>query len=103
MERSAQMVIGLLGILKAGGCYVPLDPSYPHKRLEYLLEDAEIVTLVTESSVAERVADLSRDLLWLDEADALVPPASWMLEDVDTQGLGLRPDHPAYLIYTSAS
>jgi non-ribosomal peptide synthetase component F len=56
MERSAEMVIGLLGILKAGGCYVPLDPSYPPKRLEYLLEDAQIDLIVTEPRPGRRKA-----------------------------------------------
>jgi amino acid adenylation domain-containing protein len=103
MERSAQMVIGMLGILKAGGCYVPLDPDYPLKRIEYLLEDARIGIVVTEASVATSVSHPGRDLLLLNDADALEPSASRMLENLDSQGLGLCPAHPAYLIYTSAS
>ena len=103
LERSAQMVIGILGILKAGGCYVPLDPSYPRKRLEYLLEDAQINLVVTEPSVATGMSGPGRQVLLLTEADLLDPSASEMLEDVDSRALGLCPDHPAYLIYTSAS
>ena len=103
MERSAEMVIGMLGILKAGGAYVPLDPDYPRKRLEYLLEDARIGVVVTEASVAASVTGPGRDLLLLNESDALEPPARSMLEDPDSKRMRLCPDHPAYLIYTSAS
>ncbi|HZI74939.1 MAG TPA: AMP-binding protein, partial [Gemmatimonadales bacterium] len=53
MQRSPQMVIGLLGILKAGGCYVPLDPNYPRKRLEYLLQDSAVEWVVSEPAVEE--------------------------------------------------
>jgi amino acid adenylation domain-containing protein len=110
LERSAQLVIGLLGILKAGGCYVPLDPQYPRKRLEYLLEDAQVPLLVSEARVAERVcvSGAQREVLWLDEAEgrepwASEPWASERVEEVDKSALGLRSEHPAYLIYTSAS
>src|SRR3954471_13460090 len=48
IERSLDMVIGLLGILKAGGAYVPLDPGYPPERLAYMLEDAQVKVLVTQ-------------------------------------------------------
>ena len=48
MERSLQMMIALLGILKSGAAYVPLDPTYPESRLRYILEDAGIEVLVTE-------------------------------------------------------
>ena len=103
LERSAQMVIGILGILKAGGCYVPLDPDYPRKRLEYLLEDAQIGIVVTEPSVATGMSGPGRQVLLLTEADLLDPTVSEMLQDLDSRALGLCPDHPAYLIYTSAS
>ncbi len=50
MERSLQMMIALLGILKSGAAYVPLDPTYPESRLRYILEDAGIEVLVTEEN-----------------------------------------------------
>ena len=53
LERSLEMVIGLLGILKAGGAYVPLDPSYPRERLAFMLEDAEISVLLTQERLIE--------------------------------------------------
>ena len=94
LPRSPQMVIGILGILKAGGCYVPLDPEYPRKRLEYLLEDAQIELVVSEASVAARVRGAGRELLLLSEAqqpEALEAFASGMLESVDRRALGTVP------------
>ena len=48
VERSLEMVIGLLGILKAGGAYVPLDPQYPKERLAFMLQDAQVKVLLTQ-------------------------------------------------------
>ena len=49
VERSLEMVVGLLGVLKAGGAYVPLDPAYPSERLRYMLEDSAPVALLTQT------------------------------------------------------
>ena len=49
VDRSLEMIIGLLGILKAGGAYVPLDPTYPRERLTYMVQDAQISVLVTQT------------------------------------------------------
>ena len=54
VERSVQMVVGLLGILKAGGAYVPLDPTYPQERLAFMMADAQVSVLLTQASVAAR-------------------------------------------------
>ncbi len=51
LERSLEMIVGLLGILKAGGAYLPLDPNYPQKRLKFMIEDANISILLTNSSI----------------------------------------------------
>jgi amino acid adenylation domain-containing protein len=53
VERSLEMVIGLLGILKAGGAYVPLDPAYPRERLAFMLEDAQVSVLLTQAKLVE--------------------------------------------------
>ena len=53
VERSLEMVIGLLGILKAGGAYVPLDPTYPRERLAFMLEDAQVSVLLTQAKLVE--------------------------------------------------
>ncbi|MEO8062857.1 MAG: amino acid adenylation domain-containing protein, partial [Pseudomonadota bacterium] len=102
LRRSPEMVIGMLGILKAGGTYVPLDPDYPHKRLGTLLEEARIRLVVTEHSVASRVAGQEREVLILNGRER--PEMSmYPVSNVDRRARGLHPDHPAYLIYTSAS
>ena len=55
VERSLEMIIGLLGILKAGGAYLPLDPDYPHERLAFMLADAGAPVLVTQSALLDRL------------------------------------------------
>ena len=66
VERSLEMVVGLLGILKAGGAYVPLDPSYPQERLEYMLEDSAPAVVLTQAALEERLALSSVRRLRLD-------------------------------------
>ncbi|HEY0685970.1 MAG TPA: amino acid adenylation domain-containing protein, partial [Steroidobacter sp.] len=58
VERSLEMVVGLLGILKAGGAYVPLDPGYPRERLAYLIEDSGVQWLLTQDALLERIGRL---------------------------------------------
>src|SRR5205814_1622613 len=53
VERSIEMVLGLLGILKAGGAYVPLDPAYPKERLRFMLEDSQVSVLLTQAKLVE--------------------------------------------------
>ncbi|SMX56129.1 Putative non-ribosomal peptide synthetase [Bradyrhizobium sp. ORS 285] len=98
VERSLEMVIGLLGILKAGGAYLPLDPRYPPERLAYMLGDAKVTVLVTQAAVRERVPATEAVVVHLD-ADAAViadQPETAPLTSCDA-------DHLAYVIYTSGS
>ncbi|RMQ47757.1 Amino acid adenylation [Pseudomonas cichorii] len=95
VERSARMVVGLLGILKAGAAYVPLDPDYPAQRIAYMLEDSTPSVLLSEQSVLERVPQLSIPLVLLDE-----PLAG---RDDNPSIAELRSSHLAYVIYTSGS
>ena len=100
LERSLEMVIGLLAILKAGGAYVPLDPEYPLERLQYMIEDSGISVLLSHRALIAALGEL--------------PPSvgCWSLED-DTPALAAYPSselpfislaqHQAYLIYTSGS
>ncbi|RAA04365.1 non-ribosomal peptide synthetase, partial [Ralstonia pseudosolanacearum] len=94
-ERSVELVVGLLGILKAGGGYVPLDPSYPQDRLAYMLEDSAPVAVLAQSNTREPLGALSVPVLDLDGP----------LEEAehDPQVTGLEPHHLAYVIYTSGS
>ncbi|MEI7137291.1 non-ribosomal peptide synthetase, partial [Pectobacterium atrosepticum] len=101
VERGLEMIVGLLGILKAGAAYVPLDPSYPVDRLTYMLEDAAPVALLTQTAL---VALLDSPLPVI-ELDNL--PAAIADETPDSnptpQSFGLTPNHLAYVIYTSGS
>ncbi|WXG19664.1 non-ribosomal peptide synthase/polyketide synthase [Xenorhabdus griffiniae] len=103
VERSLDMVVGLLAILKAGGAYVPLDPAYPTERLTYMLNDAAPVVLLTQSTLANTLNSTDTGYLTL----LLDAPAMSLAEqptnNPDTQNMGLTPHHLAYVIYTSGS
>jgi len=100
LQRSLEMVIGLLAILKAGGAYVPLDPEYPLDRLHYMIEDSGIGLLLSDAAMFEALGELPATV------------ACWCLED-DLPVLANYPadalpfislaQHQAYLIYTSGS
>ena len=103
VERSLDMMVGLLAILKAGGAYMPLDPSYPAERLAFMLKDSEPVVLLTQNRVKSLLAGCAEGIPIIDlEADA----SSWSSQSdasPDRAVTGLRPDHLAYVIYTSGS
>src|ERR1700716_2551035 len=67
VERSFEMVVGLLGILKAGGAYLPLDPSYPKERLSYMLKDAQTSVLVTQKALIAQLPKHDAQVVGLDE------------------------------------
>ena len=69
VERSLDMVIGILAVLKAGGAYVPLDPAYPSERVDFMLGDAKVPVLLTERALVERIRQPIGDVLLLDEMD----------------------------------
>ena len=66
LERSLEMVIGLLGILKAGGAYVPLDPGYPKERLAFMLQDTQAPVLLTQQQLASRLPQHRARMVCLD-------------------------------------
>ena len=66
VERGVEMVIGLLGILKAGGAFVPLDPGYPRKRLEYMVEDSQAEVLLTEKGLQKNLPEHTGRTICLD-------------------------------------
>ncbi|MEG4838962.1 amino acid adenylation domain-containing protein [Microcoleus sp. B9-D4] len=97
VERSLEMIVGLLGILKAGGAYVPLDPAYPPERLGFMLEDAKISVLLTQKKLLETLPRNSASIVFLD-AD------SEGLSSCDEPLVGLQnSSNLAYVIYTSGS
>ncbi len=103
MERSINLMIGLLAILKAGGAYVPLDSAYPEERLAFMLEDSAPVALLTQGQFKSLFADMAKTLPVIDlEADAQL----WAHQpdtNPDRHKNGLKPKHLAYVIYTSGS
>ena len=66
VERSLDMVVGLLGILKAGGAYVPLDPAYPRERVAFMLEDSEVPVLLTQRHLLGSIPDSRAKVVVLD-------------------------------------
>jgi amino acid adenylation domain-containing protein/thioester reductase-like protein len=98
VERSLEMIVGVLGILKAGGAYVPLDPTYPMERLHYVLADSRPVVLLTRASLCVMLPVTEVPTLCLDTQWATV--ATEPTENLLHQPL---PQHLAYVIYTSGS
>ena len=101
VERSLEMVVGLLGVLKAGGAYVPLEPGYPAERLAYMLEDAAPKVLLTQAQCLERLPNTAADTLVLDESWSTI--AGQPATDLDRESPELGKHHLAYVIYTSGS
>ncbi|MCC6418844.1 MAG: amino acid adenylation domain-containing protein [Gemmataceae bacterium] len=98
IERSTDMIVGVLGITKAGGAYVPLDPAYPKDRLAFMLEDTAAPILLTQQKFVERLPQSKAKLLCLDTlGDALAQ------ESAADPASGVTPDDRAYIIYTSGS
>ncbi|PYQ44518.1 MAG: hypothetical protein DMF77_07010 [Acidobacteria bacterium] len=98
VERSLEMVVGLLGILKAGGAYVPLDPSYPEDRLAFMLADADVPVLLTQARLSASLPAHGARVIHLDADDGALAQSS----DANP-GVVVSPDVLAYVIYTSGS
>jgi len=99
VERSIEMVVGLLAILKAGGAYVPLDPDYPQDRLRYMIEDSGVEWLLTQASLVDSLplAPGVRTLV-LDQ------PGDWLDAcSPDNPNIAVEGENLAYVIYTSGS
>ena len=98
VERSVEMVVGLLGILKAGGAYVPLDPAYPKQRLEFMLEDTGAGLVLTQGSLVDRLPEGRAEAIRLD--------ADWgeiARESAENLPGEATAENLAYVIYTSGS
>ena len=98
VERSADMIVALLGILKTGAAYVPLDPAFPKERLALILEDANPKLLVTQASLADELPEHSAAVVLLD-ADA---PLIDAVPEHATQ-VPVKPSDLAYVMFTSGS
>ncbi|MBY8943659.1 non-ribosomal peptide synthetase, partial [Pseudomonas tolaasii] len=98
VERSIEMVVGLLAIIKAGGAYVPLDPEYPEDRLAYMIEDSGIELLLTQQSLQASLPSQAIEVIGLDRAGDWLSGFSTETPTVEVHALNL-----AYVIYTSGS
>ncbi|WP_333465865.1 amino acid adenylation domain-containing protein [Microcoleus sp. T3_B1] len=98
VERSIEVIIGILGILKAGGAYVPLDPAYPQERLAFMLEDTNLKVVLTKTEWIEILPVITASVICLD--------ADWQKIEQQSQEnpvCDVTPENLAYLIYTSGS
>ena len=98
VERSVEMVVGLLAILKAGAAYVPLDPAYPQHRLDYMIDDANLTLLLTQQSLHHQLSTLSIPMECLESLLPTLPT-----NDISPLSVPSTADHRAYLTYTSGS
>ena len=98
VERSLEMIVGILGILKAGGAYVPLDPEYPQERLSFILKDAQVKVLVTQEKLLESIPEYQAQLICLD-----TEWEKFAQESKSNPESGVKPDNLTYIIYTSGS
>nr|WP_234334292.1 non-ribosomal peptide synthetase [Streptomyces sp. NRRL B-1347] len=113
LPRSADMVVALLAVLKAGGAYLPLDPGHPAERTAHVLEDARPAALITTAALAERFTDADVPRLLVEGIEGIEDVER--IEDVEDleraepsvgrapRAAEVLPSHPAYVIYTSGS
>ncbi|ABA24434.1 Amino acid adenylation [Trichormus variabilis ATCC 29413] len=98
VERSLEMVVGLLGILKAGGAYVPLDPGYPPERLAFMLADTQIQLLLTQKHLVEKLPTHTATLICLDTDGDTINQTT-----VENPVSNVTANNLAYVMYTSGS
>ncbi|HEX6904707.1 MAG TPA: amino acid adenylation domain-containing protein [Thermoanaerobaculia bacterium] len=98
LERSADLLVAMLGVLKSGGAYLPLDPGYPAERLAFMLQDCGVRTLISHTRLAAALPPTAAEVLPLDALDWTGEPGgpAWQTSPVDEDNL-------AYVVYTSGS
>ncbi|MFN6487003.1 MULTISPECIES: non-ribosomal peptide synthetase [unclassified Nostoc] len=97
VERSLEMIVGMLGILKAGGAYVPLDPTYPKERLSFMLSDSQVQVVLTQEKFVEDLTASGAKLVCLDDQKSCHSQSN------ENPSSGVAPANLAYVIYTSGS
>ncbi len=98
VERSPEMIVSLLGIVKAGAAYVPLDKEYPAERLAYMLRESGARVVVGKRVIEEKLKGRTEGVLLIDERDEEISRQS--RENLEVE---VRPESPAYVIFTSGS
>ncbi len=99
LERSIEMVVSVLGVLKAGCGYLPMDPSFPDERIKYMYEDSKARVLITQSSLKEKFVKLTSTSLVLIDSDK----DKIIKKSVEKPVLNINPQSLSYIIYTSGS
>jgi len=103
IERTVEMVVGLLAVLKAGGAYVPLDPAYPPERLAFILEDTQLPVVLTQQSLAALLPSHQARIVCLDDPNLRVEIQKLAGDDFRFSRNPQDPSHLAYVLYTSGS
>ncbi len=98
VDRSIDMIAAMLGVLKSGGAYLPLDPTYPKERISYMLEDADVSAVISQSDHSAYLLGVEAPALYLDTDDGLIRQQPEHLDSTT-----VAPTHLAYTIYTSGS
>ncbi|HEU4883296.1 MAG TPA: amino acid adenylation domain-containing protein, partial [Longimicrobium sp.] len=98
LERSAELIVSILAVLKAGGCYVPLDPGYPPERLRLMLADSSVRVLLSRGDLAGAVEAGGLTVVHLDQAAAVLAS-----ESIEAPRSGATAENLAYIVYTSGS
>ncbi|MZF88578.1 amino acid adenylation domain-containing protein, partial [Streptomyces sp. SID5643] len=103
LDRGADTVVALLGVLKAGGAYLPVDPEYPAERIAFVLQDAAPVVVLTSAARADVLPDgVARVVLDDPATDRTLESLDGTVPTAGERGV-VRPENPAYVIYTSGS
>jgi amino acid adenylation domain-containing protein len=97
LERSCDLIIAILAVLKAGGAYLPLDPAFPRERLAFMIEDAQVSVLLTQTSLLKLIPEVTAQVICLDDRNpSSVSHTTSLLHSPSSSNL-------AYIIYTSGS
>ena len=99
IEKTFKMVAALIGVLKAGGAYLPMDTSYPIQRIQYMLEDSKTEFLISDSSLVENISVNSKmSVILLDRNDEII-----LKQSIVNPQVNVTPENFCYVIYTSGS
>ncbi|MEL6441868.1 MAG: amino acid adenylation domain-containing protein [Cyanobacteria bacterium J06621_8] len=98
LDRSLEMIVSVLGVLKAGGAYLPLDPNYPQERLRFILDDAGVSVLITQEQLAKELPEQNAEIVLLERDFSVISQMS-----AENLAASTTPDNLAYTVYTSGS